>query len=798
MSDTWERIQVRGRVQGVGFRPTVSRLATQLGLPGWVRNDGSGVSIALGGDARLRDQFLRILLAQLPPLSQVWKLSREPLPAQRAVGFQILTSEPGSEQPSPVAQVAPDVGMCVACAAEVLSPGARRYRYPFTHCTQCGPRFSIMLGLPWDRSRTTMAKFALCEACRSEYACRDDRRYHAEPIACPACGPQVKLLHRDGGSVDTADPAGAVASWLLGGAIVALKGLGGYHLLVDATHQPAVVRLRSRKRRPHKPFALMARDLALVEDYCQVTDRERACLRDLSAPIVLMRARTPAPPVPLAAALYPLPALSRPSYGFMLPMTPLHWLALQGVPHPVVCTSGNYSDEPQVIDDDEALDRLARIADWIVTHDRPIEHRVDDSVVRVVAGRRRVLRRARGLAPGPLPLPAGFEAVAQREAVWAAGADLKAAVCMSRSEDLVLSQHLGDLDDAQSYLQYRAQSLRLTALLGHRATRVALDNHPESRAAACARELATEHGLTTHEVAHHHAHFAACLGDNTVPWDGRRRIGLVVDGIGLGDAAGALWGCEVLLGDYRSVTRCGSLSASVLLGGDRASREPWRCLYAQLRAAFDWPTLEGVYGELLCVRQLCSKPRALLEQLLERGLAAPLASSGGRLFDAVAAALGICFEQQSFEAQAAQTLEALIDADSLADAVAERSVGAGYVLPVRSPAGSGLRELDARALWPAVLGDLSRDEPASRVAARFHVGLAAGLAQLCAEVARDVTELERVVALSGGCMQNAVLHGRLQAELEALGFEVLTHGEVPANDGGIALGQALVVLAQLA
>ena len=807
MTDSPELIRVRGRVQGVGFRPTVCRLATQLGLPGWVRNDAQGVSIGLGGDAPLRARFLRALLAQLPPLAHVSQLSREPLSTEtiEGAGFQVLDSARESGQP-PAAQVTPDAALCVACASEVSDPGTRRYRYPFTNCTQCGPRFSITLGLPWDRSRTTMARFELCVDCLTEYECQTDRRYHAEPIACPRCGPRVQLCRSDGLAlaVGPLDAPAEVASLLMRGEIVAIKGLGGYHLLVDATQPSAVERLRSRKRRPHKPFALMARDLALVETYCSLTARERACLSEPSAPIVLLRARTAQPAIPLAEALYPLPALARPSYGFMLPMTPLHWLALQNMPRPVVCTSGNRSEEPQVIDDAEVFDRLSRIADFIVTHDRPIHNRVDDSVVRVVDGRRRVLRRGRGLAPSPLRLPPGFEAVAQREAVWAAGADLKAAVCMSRGDDLVLSQYLGDLDDAETYLQYQEQSRRLTALFEHRATRVALDNHPRSRSAELARELAAERGLCTREVAHHHAHFAACLGDNGVPWDGRRCLGLVVDGIGMGETPGALWGCEVLVGNYRSAVRYGTLTETALLGGDRAAREPWRNLYAQLRAAFSWSALEQRYGALPCVQQLRAKPRALLDQLLERDLAAPRASSGGRLFDAVAAALGVCFEAQSYEAQAAAALEALIEERALATAVCERAGSGGYRLPVQQRAGQALRQLDVRPLWPALLDDLLRHEPAPTVAARFHVGFAAGLARLCAEVLRDARaasapdEIEPVVALSGGCMQNVVLQQRVQAELEALGFEVLTHREVPPNDGGISFGQALVVLAQLA
>jgi hydrogenase maturation protein HypF len=668
-----------------------------------------------------------------------------------------------------------------------------------------------MLGLPWDRARTSMAAFDLCEECRAEYEDPADRRYHAEPIACHRCGPRVQLSRCDrrAFSTDTLsmlDAVDAVTTLLQRGEIVALKGLGGYHLLADATREDTVARLRSRKRRPHKPFALMARDLNVIAQYCVLSELERASLLAPSAPIVLLRAADTAPSVmALAPSLYPLPPQAAKRYGFMLPMTPLHLLALRRMARPVVCTSGNRSEEPQAIDDADAFERLADIADWIVSHDRPIHNRVDDSVVRVVRGRRRVLRRARGLAPAPLPLPPGFEAVAKREAVWAAGADLKAAVCMSRESDLLLSQHLGDLDDALTYAQYLEQGARLSALFQHRPTRVALDLHPESRAAQYALGLARELALPTHEIAHHHAHFAACLGDNGVPLDGRARMAIVLDGIGFGEshaAQSSLWGCEVLVGGYAQAKRYGSLLETVLLGGDRAAREPWRCLYAQLRAAFSWAELSQAFGELACVKQLAQQPVPLLEQLLAQDIAAPRASSCGRLFDAVAAALGICFDAQSFEAQAAQALEALVDTEALAVAVSERAAGGGYMFPLQVCPATGLRQLDPRPLWSALLADLARHAPTPVIAARFHVGLAAALARLCATIAADLEQagqsFDRTVALSGGCLQNAVLQEQLQDELEAQGFEVLAHGDIPANDGGIAFGQALVTLARCA
>ena len=809
MTASLELIRVRGQVQGVGFRPTVSRLAVQLGLPGWVRNDADGVLIALYGDASLRQRFVQSLLADLPPLAQVRELVRdsaeislERLQVPRA-GFSIVRSS--ALHPLPRAQVVPDAALCAACAAEVLDRGARRFRYPFTNCTHCGPRFSIARALPWDRANTSMAGFALCATCQAEYEEPAHRRYHAEPIACGCCGPRAHLTRADGTPFDlraleASDVMHTVTRLLLSGSIVAIKGLGGYQLLADATRTEVVERLRSRKRRPDKPFALMARDLTIVEAYCEVSPEERDALLAPSSPIVLLQRRAQMSARPLSDALLRLPPGAAARYGFMLPTTPLHLLVLQGVDRPVICTSGNRSDEPQVIDDSEVHARLGDIADWVLSHERPIHNRVDDSVVRVFAGRLRVLRRARGLAPAPLPLPPGFEAVAARESVFAAGADLKATVCLSRAHDVVLSQHLGDLDDTLSFAAFAEQSQRLCALFEHQPTRVAVDNHPDSRAARHAAQLAHTRGLPLQQVSHHHAHFAACLGENGVALTSAPLFGLVLDGIGLGADGHSLWGCELFCGGYGSVVRLGTLLPTALYGGDRAAREPWRCLYAQLKAAAPqeqepWLALcpqlraSGLPGALAALRD---EPLRLLDQLQAGPLAAPCASSCGRLFDAVAAALSICFERQSFEAQAAQGLEALVTPELLAQAVAERA----YSLAVKT---SHALTLNPRPHWAPLPADLARGTQPGLIAAHFHVALAAGLAHVCAAAAanceRSGQHVLRAVALSGGCLQNAVLHERLESELTQRGFKVLSHAEVPANDAGIAFGQALITLA---
>lgn len=805
---TAERIVVRGHVQGVGFRPTVAGLAMAMQLPGWVRNDEQGVEIVLGGERAVRDGFVTALLSGLPPLARVDELVRTPVDLAVGPGFAIVESAAaGAAEPRAV--VVPDAGVCAACAAEVRDPHGRRYRYPFTNCTHCGPRFSIALEVPWDRAHTTMRAFPRCADCAAEYADPADRRFHAEPIACYACGPRLTLTRSDGRpfvleTMTMLDAADAVTTLLQRGEIVALKGLGGFHLLADATSPQVVARLRQRKHRPDKPFALMVRDLGVAEQWFELSTAERAALSQPAAPIVLVAARPPSGGArrELAPEVARQPADAVVRHGVMLPSTPLHLLALLRCARPVICTSGNRSDEPQVIDDAQATARLGDIADWILGHDRVIHNRVDDSVVRVFGGRARVLRRARGLAPAPLPLPPGFAEVAASVRVLAAGADLKASVCLSRAGDLVLSQHLGDLDDALTRLAYVEQRDRLGALHHHRPTVVAVDNHPESRARALALEHADELGLPLEEVSHHHAHFAACLGEHGVALGAPPLLGIVLDGLGAGEPPGSLWGGEVLLGGYARSERVGTLKPVALLGGDRAAREPWRCLYAQLRAELSWGELLTSFGDVPVLHALRAKPVDLLEQMLRTGTGAPRASSCGRLFDAVAAALGLCFEAQTYEAQAASALESLVTPEHLARALAEREQDEVYPLPSPTLAGEHLPYLEPRDLWRAVLGDLAVGTAPGLIAARFHVALAVGYARLADRAARRHLAagrpLDRRVALSGGCLSNAVLAERLTAELEVLGYQALTHAVVPAGDGGLSFGQALVVLARAA
>jgi hydrogenase maturation protein HypF len=757
-------VRVRGIVQGVGFRPAVWRLATETGLSGDVRNDAEGVLIRIVGPLDGIETFLARLSGEPPPLARIDAIETTDLTASLALdGFSILESVGGA----PSTAVAPDAAVCADCLAEMARPGDRRSAHPFITCTHCGPRFTIVEAVPYDRTRTTMARFPLCPACAAEYADPADRRYHAEAIACPDCGPRLRFA----GPGPDGHPIARAVDVLRGGGVLALKGLGGYQLACDATDTVAVARLRERKRRDTKPFALMVRDVDRARAICAVSDAEARLLASAEGPIVLLR-RRPDGGLPDGVA----PGMD--TLGVMLPTTPLHRLLFAPFDGPLVMTSGNLSDAPQETDDDRALDRLGGIADGFLLHDRPIAVRIDDSVARVVAGRPRTIRRARGLAPAPLPLPPGFD---RTPPILAMGGQLKAAVCITRADDAILSEHVGDLDDPATADELAAVVDRYARLFGHAPAHVAVDGHPDYRSTALGRVVAARHGATLHMVAHHHAHMAACLFENGVPLGAPPVLGLALDGIGLGED-GALWGCELLLGGYREVRRVGTLVPSALPGGDQAAREPWRNLFAQLDRAFGWETAAARFADVPAVATLGGRPVGTLAAMIRTGLNAPPASSCGRLFDAVAAALGLAPQRIGWEGEAAARLEAAVD----------RGDG-GAPHPFAIVAHAGIAALDPAPMWAALLDEVRAGVPVGAVAARFHRGLATALVDLALQVAPDV----RTVALTGGCLQNAVLHELLETGFAAHGRRVLTHASVPANDGGLALGQAAVVAARL-
>jgi hydrogenase maturation protein HypF len=704
------RFQITGVVQGVGFRPFVFGLAQAHDLGGFVLNDGDGVVVEAEGSSEALDRFAAALRTDAPALARVESVAtvrRQPLGQHE---FVIAPSETTGRR----ALVPPDVATCDDCLRELFDPADRRYRYPFINCTQCGPRFTIVRAVPYDRANTTMAAFAMCERCRAEYEDPADRRFHAEPIACPDCGPRLSMALEE-----------AVAR-LQGGQILAVKGLGGYHLACDASGEDVVARLRARKRREEKPFAVMAAD---PRPLAEISADEEDLLRSPERPIVLVRRRHDGPIAPSVAP-------GNPWLGVMLPYTPVHHLLLDGFGGALVMTSGNRSDEPIAFDDDEARERLGGIADAFLAHDRPIHRRCEDSVLRTGFP----VRRARGHAPAALALPA-----AAARPIVATGAELKSTFCVARGADAFVSPHLGDLDSELSYRAFVTDIDLYLAMLGVEPEVVACDLHPDYLSTRWAREQDAE----LVEVQHHHAHAAACLAEHG---EQGTALALVLDGTGYG-TDGTLWGGELLRCDLASFERVAHLRPVPLPGGEAAIREPWRCAAAYLEAAG---------------RPVPFERWALVRESLK--VNAPPSSGMGRLFDAVAALLGVR-ERVSYEGQAAIELEQLAD-DVEAD-------------PYECEITDGV--IDGPGLVRAAHDDLAAGRPRAAIAAAFHEGVAAAATRACALAAEP-----RTVVLSGGTFQNLRLLRSLRSRLEREGFRVLTHRAVPPNDGGISYGQAAV------
>ena len=777
-----ELIRVRGLVQGVGFRPTVWRLAREYGIRGWVENDGQGVRILACGSSLLVASFVEAVRNQPPPLARIEAIEREfsaELPQED--DFRILASQAGHVHTH--TDIAPDAAPCPECLKEIFDPFARRYRYPFTNCTHCGPRLSIIEEIPYDRAATTMRKFSLCAACAAEYADPGDRRFHAQPIACPVCGPRAWLQRADGTQVSSEslsarDDIDAACTLIQRGQIVAIKGLGGFQLACDASNGAAVTRLRSRKERERKPFAMMAPNLDIVRRYCAVSDAEAALLLSEASPIVLLDANGTAR---VADAVAP----GMMTLGFMLPNTPLHHLLLQRMERPMVLTSGNLSDEPQCIDNGDALNRLGDIADYFLLHDRDIARRVDDSVVRIMAGEPRTIRRARGYAPTPIRLPEGFDAAPP---VLAMGAELKNTFCVLRDGQAILSHHMGDLADARCHADYRQSIDAYQHLFKHEARCIAIDRHPEYLSSKAGRVMAGTANLQIEEVQHHHAHITSCMAENGISLNAGPVIGIALDGLGYG-ADGSLWGGEFLLADYRQFQRIARFKPVAMPGGEQAIHEPWRNTYAQLMAAMTWERFAAHYDQMDLYRFLMGKPRKLLDGMIAKGINSPLSSSCGRLFDAVAAAAGLCRERVLYEGQAAMEFEALVDQCELAT----ENDDSAY--PFALDLGDdGLFCIDSSPLWPALFNDVLRKVPVSLIAARFHKGLAIAIVRMVQTL--SIGGASRTVALSGGVFQNRTLLEQVCMRLEQHELKVLTHHRVPANDGGIALGQAATAAAR--
>jgi len=734
------------------LRPHLYRLARALALDGFVRNDARGVLAEVEGSRDDVQRFIARLERRAPPLAAVDQIAIRELPLGGPAGFTIIASD---ARDLPSLSIPADAATCEQCRRELFDPTDRRFRYPFINCTDCGPRFTIVRGLPYDRSLTTMAAFTMCAACRAEYENPSDRRFHAEPNACPACGPQLRLVGASGRQLSVRDPVSAAADMLRAGGIVAVKGLGGFHLACRADHDDAVARLRRRKRRGEKPFAVMAPDVAAARALVLLDAEEAGLLAARVRPIVLAARR---PDARVAPAVAPGSA----HLGVMLPYAPLHHLLLADAGMPLVMTSGNLSDEPIVHRDDEALERLAAVADLFVLHDRPIETPADDSVVRVVSAggerRRLVIRRSRGYAPRAIRLP-----VAARAPILAVGGELKNTCAVVRGCDAFLTAHLGDLGDETAYRAFAEAVDHLCRLLEVEPATIAHDLHPGYRSTAWAASL---EGVERVAVQHHHAHVASCLADNGLD---APVIGVAWDGTGLGPD-GHVWGGEFLVADLAGFERAARFEEVPLPGGEAAVHEPWRMAAAFIAAAY------GAAGERLdldFVRRLDRSAWRVLSSAAAHGLNAPLTSSAGRLFDAVASLLGLR-DRVTFEAEAAMALEALAEPE------------ADLTYPVCLE-GDVVRTTD---VVRGVVADLLAAVPPARIAARFHATLAAVIADVAGRL-RTRTGIERVV-LTGGVFQNAWLLRAASERLLARGFRVLVHRRVAPNDGGLALGQAAV------
>jgi hydrogenase maturation protein HypF len=773
------RVVIRGAVQGVGFRPFVYRLASSLALKGWVANSPEGVLVEAEGERDVLGEFLVRLSGERPPRSFIQSLEPTFLDPVGFERFDIRASL-GGEKPS--ALVLPDIATCDDCLRELFDPSDRRHRYPFINCTNCGPRFSIIRALPYDRPATTMSAFVMCEQCRAEYEDPLDRRFHAQPNACPDCGPRLSFWNRDGSVVAQRDDALRLAAEAIrAGLVVAIKGLGGFHLAVDARNAAAVRELRARKAREEKPFALMYPSLDAVSADCEVSPLERRLLLSAEAPIVLLRKRRRA-----ARAVATEVAPCTPELGAMLPYTPLHHLLLAALGFPIVATSGNLSDEPICTDEYEALDRLGPLADRYLVHDRPIARHVDDSIARVVLGRELVLRRARGYAPLPVRLE---EAPPPSAAV---GAHLKNTIAKTVGSQVFVSQHVGDLETAEALKAFRQVVADFGRLYEARPSLMACDAHPDYLSSAYARDS----GLPLVLVQHHEAHVLACMAENGLV---APVLGVSWDGTGFGFDA-SIWGGEFLLVTEQGCERRAALRTFGLPGKDRAVREPRRSALGLLVEAFGNDALSWTH--LAPIRAFSAQERLVLAEMIGRGVNAPRTSSAGRLFDAVASIVGL---QQlvRFEGQAAMALQFAAETSVEGEAYAiasgpcvddgRRAGGDTWTQPTGDPhcvvhdAGPKMLRpalvLDWAEMLQAILDDMARGVPVGRISARFHNALADAIVQVASKV-----EVEQV-ALTGGCFQNALLLEQTVARLRAAGFRVYWHQRIPPNDGGISLGQ---------
>lgn len=751
---TRRQIDVCGMVQGVGFRPYIYRLASDRALVGSVRNTSEGVTIQLEGAESAVEEFLERMPREVPPLAHITALRVQEVPCNGDREFLILESDP--RQPARTL-ISPDVALCKDCLCELLDPANRRYRYPFINCTNCGPRFTIVRQIPYDRPLTSMSEFRMCAECAGEYADPRDRRFHAQPNACRKCGPQLSFLDSEGKDIASDDPIAETIAQLSMGKIVAIKGLGGFHLAVDAMNPEAVQRLRARKHRFEKPLALMVADAEAAQELCEVDVASLRALESAARPIVLMPKRE-------GSGIAEEVTLGLTELGVFLPYTPVHHLLFEGrAIHELVMTSANLSEEPIVIANHEAVERLHGLADYFLVHNRDILWRCDDSVVRAEKGLVRQIRRSRGYVPAPI----SFETEAP--AVLAVGGELKNTFCLTKGREAFLSQHIGDLENLETYRFFQDAVEHLVQVLEIQPQAIAYDLHPGYLSTKWTIEQTT---LPRIGVQHHHAHIASCMAENGLAG---KVLGFALDGTGYG-ADGNIWGGEALVADYTQFQRAGHFEYVPMPGGEQAIREPWRMALAYLNHH---------YGKKLWdlpipfVHALEKRETEAILRMLARGVNCPLTSSCGRLFDAVAALVGIR-SRASYEGQAAIELEI----------GASRAAAETGAYPLALQKRGDLWVFATGELFEAIVQDLAHGTPREIISARFHQGLIK-MFSLLADLLREETSLNRI-CLSGGTFQNRILFEGLTTQLEAAGFEVFTHSQVPCGDGGLSLGQAAV------
>ncbi len=768
-----KKIRIQGLVQGVGFRPMVWKVAQQLNLTGWIRNDNNGVLIHVWGSTDSLVEFIQEITNNLPPLAQIDTIKESPLvdKSNIADAFTIIASQAGDMN----TQVARDAATCTHCIKEIFDPANRRYRYPFTNCTHCGPRMSIIKAMPYDRNNTSMAAFVMCSQCQEEYSNPVDRRFHAQPNACPECGPKVWLedqslqpirADKDCDTVETA------ARLIRRGYIIAIKGIGGFHLACDASKHQSVTRLRQRKQRYQKPFALMAKDLDMVKEFVQVNGQEQELLSSCAAPIVILNSKTNALTDKLSPALAP----GQNTLGFMLPYTPLHHLLMQTMTVPIVLTSANLNAEAQIIDNAIAREKLHFIADYFLFNDREIINRLDDSVLRIMDNTARFLRMARGYAPQSLKLTGDF---ANNSQVLAMGGELKNTFSLLKKDRLMVAQYMGDLENARTFKDYQKNLHRYFKLYDFKAEVIAVDKHPDYLSTRMGEQIAADFDLPVLRVQHHHAHIASCMLEHGLPLNSEPVLGIALDGLGFGED-GTIWGGEFLQASYQHCRRLASFQPVRMPGGIQAIREPWRNTLAQLVENNLWETMQQYYSELDIIRFINSQAVHNLMIMIDRGLNSPYASSAGRLFDAVAAALGICTRSVSFEGQAAIALEA--QASKYFKAQSHNAYPFAYQN----------KQIIWHSMWQALFDDLKKKVSVPVIAARFHQCLVQAIVQTALLLSSQYHLTTCVLA--GGVFQNRLLLEGVSDSLRKHHLKVISPGSLAMNDAGISAGQAVVAL----